>query len=174
MNQFIHITHTHTCIHDTNQTIIADGTASFMLGKICSKASIENPSHVCLKSLEYFTYPASIRKEIHNEIDPAMPVPTNPSPNTCTNKYVIKTCASRATNEHTTSGITTVCVWRNLRMHCIPPYANRPGMSHFRYTPAMWATSGCCCSKRRISSEKNHRRETRMQKAVEIIRDDWR
>jgi hypothetical protein len=111
---------------------------------------------------------------MHKETDPEMLVPTNPSSNTCTNRYVIKMCANSGINEHTTSGITTVCVWRNLRMHCKYPYANRPGMRHFRYNPAMRDTSGCWCSKMRISSEKNQKIEMIMQKSVEIMNDDWR
>lgn len=148
--------------------------ANFKVGNTCWNDSVDSPSQVYLNLHEHLTYTANMRSDIQNDNEQANDAPLKPKPKVWTNKYVSPMSKTKVSTENPTRGMTTDCVWRNLIRHCKYAYANSPGIRYFKYTEAIFATSGSWCSQINTGSEKYHKNDTSTEKNVVIMIDDWR
>lgn len=135
---------------------------------------MENPSQVCLNSVVRRTYNPNMRTEIHSEIEAANAAPLKARAVHLTKIKVIPTWMTKGTTEHATSGATTDCVWRNLKIFCNMPYANNPGIRNLRYRPAAFDIWGSWCKNIKIMSENHQRIDTKMQKKNDTMQDACR
>ena len=76
---------------------------------------------------------------------------------------------TNGTTEQTTSGKTTDCVWRNLKMLCKNRYANNPGMRYFIYKAAVFAIWGSCWSNTRMVSVNIQIIDIMIQKMIDMM-----
>jgi len=101
----------------TDQTMMADGVASFTVGSMYLKASVENPHHVSLNFSERSTYASSIRQDTHRVAETAADAPASPRPSMFTSRYASRSWRGKGAAEQMTSGSTTDYVYRYRSRH---------------------------------------------------------